>query len=305
MTSFASFSLGCDPEYFLRNGDTIVPAYGTIPGTKDKPHETDNGAIQVDGLALEMNTKPVPLSSNSSTAFDQAVANSMADLTRAAKKAIGRSANLFKGSSASFTNEQMDALPEDAKKLGCDPDWNAYTLQINPSPDASLDFRAAGGHIHLGWASDQPVEDPEYIEMCAEIVKVMDLFIGLPLAAADPDTRRRQMYGKAGAFRPKPYGVEYRTPSNIWTFSSSGRTAVYKAVQMSIDQLQYYGTADKVVAAWLGNRGTKEQLVKTINEGSYEEACEFFSRRSFVPEMENFVRYQRRINARNAAKMAA
>ena len=226
MTSLTSFSLGCDPEFFLRDGDTVIPAYGTIPGTKDKPHETEHGAIQVDGLALEMNTKPVSLGNNGAE-FDAAVANSIADLTRAAKTAVGRSANLYRGSSVGFTTEQMDALPEDAKKLGCDPDWNAYTLQINPSPDATLDFRAAGGHIHLGWSSDQPVEDPEYIEMCAEIVKVMDLFIGLPLAAADPDTRRRQMYGKAGAFRPKSYGVEYRTPSNIWTFNSTGRKGVF------------------------------------------------------------------------------
>jgi hypothetical protein len=29
------------------------------------------------------------------------------------------------------------------------------------------------------------------------------------------------MYGRAGAFRPKPYGVEYRVLSNVWLRESS------------------------------------------------------------------------------------
>jgi len=44
----------------------------------------------------------------------------------------------------------------------------------------------------------------------------MDVFLGLFSLFFDSDTKRREMYGKAGAFRPKSYGVEYRTLSNVW-----------------------------------------------------------------------------------------
>jgi hypothetical protein len=42
------------------------------------------------------------------------------------------------------------------------------------------------------------------------------MFLGLWSVINDPDTRRRQLYGKAGAIRFKPYGIEYRTLSNFW-----------------------------------------------------------------------------------------
>ena len=36
-------------------------AHGLVKGTKERPQTTDNGAVQVDGLALEFNTDPVSL----------------------------------------------------------------------------------------------------------------------------------------------------------------------------------------------------------------------------------------------------
>ena len=44
----------------------------------------------------------------------------------------------------------------------------------------------------------------------------MDYTLGLDSLLLDSDTRRRSMYGRAGSFRFKEYGIEYRTLSNFW-----------------------------------------------------------------------------------------
>ena len=40
--------------------------------------------------------------------------------------------------------------------------------------------------------------------------------MGLRTRSWDSDTNRMKLYGAAGACRVKPYGVEYRVPSNKW-----------------------------------------------------------------------------------------
>jgi hypothetical protein len=43
----------------------------------------------------------------------------------------------------------------------------------------------------------------------------------------DKGDLRKQLYGKAGAFRPKPYGAEYRVLSNFWVFDTKLTGWVY------------------------------------------------------------------------------
>jgi len=50
---------------------------------------------------------------------------------------------------------------------------------------------------------------------------MMDLYLGVPSVLMDKGELRKQLYGKAGAYRMKPYGVEYRTLSNFWIFSDT------------------------------------------------------------------------------------
>ncbi len=55
----------------------------------------------------------------------------------------------------------------------------------------------------------------------------------------DKDTERRGMYGKAGAFRPKPYGVEYRTLSNAW-LSNDERISIQSEIDMLLGEETEY-----------------------------------------------------------------
>lgn len=64
-------------------------------------------------------------------------------------------------------------------------------------------------HIHIGY--DDPNEETNI-----EIVKMLDLHLSVPGVLLDGDTMRRELYGKAGCYRHKKYGVEYRTLSNFW-----------------------------------------------------------------------------------------
>ncbi len=47
-------------------------------------------------------------------------------------------------------------------------------------------------------------------------VKLMDYIIGTYMVTIEPRNRRREFYGMAGSYRPKPYGIEYRVPSAVW-----------------------------------------------------------------------------------------
>jgi hypothetical protein len=82
-------------------------------------------------------------------------------------------------------------------------------------------LRFAGGHIHLGYKSVRP-EVAEYV-----VAMLCDLTLGLALVCnGERQPERRALYGQPGRFRPTPYGLEYRTPSNQWLFSGDLRHAL-------------------------------------------------------------------------------
>src|SRR3546814_8173445 len=48
----------CDPEIFMFKNGVPVSAHNAVPGTKYDPYKVKNGAVQVDGMALEFNIDP-------------------------------------------------------------------------------------------------------------------------------------------------------------------------------------------------------------------------------------------------------
>ena len=222
------FTIGCDPELFLIKQDgTPLSAHGAVPGTKKAPKPVASGAIQVDGMALEFNTEPVDLGYHFDT-FNRNINTVIQELKKAVKETKGFKTARFKIAPVQdFGQEIMDKTPDEAKELGCDPDYCAYTGEPNPRPDGEVTFRTAGGHIHIGWGADIPVEHPDHLEICCDFIKCMDAHVGLYMTIIESDPRRRELYGKAGAFRPKSYGVEYRTPSNEWLLTIAHRRSIY------------------------------------------------------------------------------
>jgi len=135
-------------------------------------------------------------------------------------------------SAVSFPEEELNT-PE-AQLFGCEPDYNAWTKKINPKPvTEDENLRSAGGHIHVG--SDVAKRD------AIAVIRAMDLFLGVPSVAMDKGTLRRKLYGKAGSFRPKPYGAEYRTLSNFWIFSDELIQWAYDGTQAALNFVENGG----------------------------------------------------------------
>lgn len=265
-----SFTIGCDPEIFLKKGKKAVSAHGVIEGTKKAPFVVDNGAYQVDGMAVEFNTDPVLIYNEYGAGNFKAFDTNITTVMKTLKEAVVKHDPDYRFNLSSvqeFSDDVFAAQPPEAVELGCDPDFNAYTGDVNPRPEGeAVNFRTASGHIHIGWGADIPVDHPDHMEICCEFIKYMDATVGLFMTIIDDDPRRRILYGKAGAFRPKPYGVEYRTPSNLWLASLSRRQTIFELTQAAV----CFASTQRNVVKMLGM--TAEDIQKVVDDGDYETA---------------------------------
>lgn len=244
-------SVGADPELFLlhRKTNTYVSAHNIVPGTKKDPvpipNDPNGGTVQADGTAVEFNIRPA----YSAKEFNNHINSALEGL----KKMIGPDLKLVAKPSINYDLTYWNKdVPNSAKELGCDPDYNAYTGKANPRPTPPADMpslRTGSGHIHIGWLDtmiDNPFEE-EHFNDCRQLTMAMDIIVNDKQAHAwDSDTLRRKLYGERGAFRPKKYGVEYRVLSNAWLRSSDTITAVYNGTMYAVSMLLYGTDISKI-----------------------------------------------------------
>jgi len=229
--------IGADPEKFVHNGKEFVSAHGMIKGTKELPFVVQNGAVQVDGMAVEFNIDPA-------TNKDQFLNNLQSVMKQL--DAMLPSHSTVACPTADFSTEVIATTPTEALEMGCEPDFNAWLDGVaNPQPDGNVTFRTGAGHIHIGWTNDVDIDDPVHKAVCAQLCKQLDLYLGVPSVLFDGDDRRRELYGKAGAMRVKPYGVEYRVLSNAWLEDASLMGWVYDNTIKAISNLMERGLEAK------------------------------------------------------------
>lgn len=224
-------TIGADPEIFLARKGEFISAHDLLPGTKWEPHFVKYGAIQVDGMAAEFNIDPA--------SSEEEFLSNLEIVQDQLKYMIPEDVTFLQKSSVEFTREFMRYIPPENLQLGCEPDFNAYSGEINPRPDDQKLLRTAGGHIHVGsedFHSDNLYETNHFSQM-QKLVQIIDETVGVYSILWDKDDARRTMYGKAGAFRPKHYGVEYRSLSNSWIFNKERCKFVYEGVQEAVHLL--------------------------------------------------------------------
>ena len=257
--------VGADPEMFIKKGRSYQCAEGVIPGSKYEPHIVDKGAVQVDGMAVEFNIDPA-------NTEDEFVDHLGTVMTTLGNMVDGH--ELICKPSVTFNKKVWEGASEEAKILGCEPDYNAWTGEVNPKPIAPKGFRTAAGHIHIGWTEDADIKDQHHINECEAIVRELDFRLGYPSLLLDPDTDRRTLYGKAGAYRPKSYGVEYRVLSNFWLKEEELQRWVYRVVKKTLEDMSIRGHN----RAEGGHKvGSRYNPMKIIDEGVVDDAKSFIN----------------------------
>lgn len=262
VTPMQGFLTGADPELFVLDATgKPVSAAGLIPGTKESPFKVKGGAVQVDGMAAEFNIDPA-------ATFEEFNTNILG-VMKQLKAFLPAGFSLSAVPCVVFDEDVWEAAPPEAKELGCTPDFNAWTGTVNTPPNCPENprLRTASGHLHIGWTDGADLSDLQHILNCQDLVKQLDWYLGVWSLRVDTDPTRRLLYGKAGACRYKPYGVEYRVLSNFWLTSRDRRLAVWNRLHTGIYDMRKSFMPDKP-------KNYQQFVVESINTSTKIEALE-------------------------------
>lgn len=187
----ARFTLGADIEVFAAQGGE--PVYARVKGTKQQPERAGKFGIHQEGGSVEVQ---IP------------VCNSAQGLASATAKGLRLVVN--RTGLPIWCGHQVDFEAPDPGEVVA---FNAYTGRRTLEQMSASQF--AGGHIHIGVKRSGLT--------AAVMALFCDKYIGLLLVEHDKQPKRRGLFGAAGTYRHKPYGVEYRTPSNFWAINDDAR----------------------------------------------------------------------------------
>ena len=249
-------TIGSDPELFIINKKTnkVVSSIGLIPGEKGNPYRTkdmpEGFGLEIDNILAEFNI-PACISK-------QEFVNSMNYMKNYIRKYIQqKNPDLDILCKASMIVDSDQLQSDEAKLFGCSVDYNAYTEEPNPKPNGeSTNLRSAGCHIHIGYNNNN-------IDTSLKLIKYLDMYLGIPSVLKDPDTKRRNLYGKAGCFRLTSYGCEYRVLSSYFIKDDKTISWVWDRVFKAINA---YNDDKELISSDL--------VQETINESNTELAKE-------------------------------
>jgi hypothetical protein len=228
-------TFGTDPEYFftelIDNKEYAVPIPHLIEnlGVKEIGYDSERKhpviykckdfKLMMDGVACEANPKPSK-TANEMNRDIQTVLSVMGDFANRFNLGVSISPAVFYDYNKWF-NPESRAFSW-CGIFGCDRDYDAILDNYN-SPEIDVvnhPYRYGGGHLHISDENELIKDYPQaYIRLLAMTVGNYSIS-----SSTMPNEEKLRMfkYGQPGRFRVQKYpdgniGVEYRSPSNLWT----------------------------------------------------------------------------------------
>jgi len=200
-------SLGVEVELAVFMKDVPVVC-SFVPFTKEEPLEFKKHLFSKDASMLELAVAPATEPGEFDNLMNEAMVKALT--------LIPDGAELRAIPCVEYTADEL-AKDAYASEMGCAPSQTIY--DTTPVPDAYPDNKRYGGtHINLAMNDEGDVQ---------EMVLKLDYALGLTSVVYHEDGMhdemkdRRRVYGRAGEFRVKPFGFEYRTLPNCANLSGA------------------------------------------------------------------------------------
>lgn len=247
--------IGADPELFITTPDGAF-----VEGKEALKSVSINDEITPDGVQVELHPRP----QHCAALFGTNINGLLLRLNRQLKAS---NLKVAQQTTVSIPPEQLRKMSKEARKLGCMPSKNLYDSSATVKVSRGFTGRSCGGHLHFS-------NLPAAAGSNEEAVKKLDYIVGNFSVMVDPDAgaaERRKVYGRAGEYRDKPYGFEYRTLSNFWLRAFPLTSMVF---QMSREALFMPAPTWKQ----LQEAVPAESITTAINEANRDLALENFTK---------------------------
>jgi hypothetical protein len=200
-----NITLGSDPELHVFDNEEkrIVSSLRVFKGRdKNKPINLGDGIkMYPDNVLLESAFPPA-----------SSIAEMMVRLKEVwvrMQEKLGSRYNLLPIAAHYYDYDQLRG--KKPWEIGCNPSHDAYTEALNTNSPFSSGLRTGSFHIHIGCDFLKGMSKKRLA------IRIMDIIVGCSSVIFDRDQTalaRRVLYGRAGEFRPTPYGLEYRVLGN-------------------------------------------------------------------------------------------
>lgn len=175
-----------------------------LPYTKKRPLDIDGNLFHKDASMFEVALRPCSTGAEIEEEWNKALAQATSMLPAGAIFDLQ--------DSVEYTSTELRNDPY-ASVMGCSSSQSIYPGTV-PTPSAYRDnYRYAGMHVSI--SADEFIPD--------EQVLALDAVLGIKSVldweqhSTEAVIKRRKTYGRAGEFRRKPFGIEYRTlPASAW-----------------------------------------------------------------------------------------
>lgn len=193
---------GTDAEFFLADADgNVIPASKVIPGKKFDPFILEHGVCHPDGLSLEVGCPP--------SDTPEGMLTNLFNVLQEVKTRFLDPAGVSIITNMSVDSTKVKGTTKEDLDFGCGSEYDRSSPSMfkRSNRDPSQAMRFSGFHIHIGYTEGQEDNYWTFLD-ASRLVAVLDTLVRK--YSLDTSADRAEQYGGIGAFRIKPYGIEYR-----------------------------------------------------------------------------------------------